>query len=144
MLSKADQVRLTAAQWQEGLYGKRFGSEEDASFRSVLAALSSDLISVEVSRFRYNDVMQPAGEYQHYYYRLSAELKGLLDRQTLLWGSWNWGSLYGFEDPTFYSASTGTREMVGSVISHEPLIYLYLDLQDYEAFSTEHAIQWNH
>lgn len=132
LLSESDQVRFTAIESDDSNSNPHSDVQKHHSFLSTPQILSEDLISNEVSQVRFNGVKQSEGEFRHFYYRLSPRLKEMLNQQTLLWGSWNWGAFYGFEDPTFYSGRTGWKEMVGSVISHEPLIYLYLNNEDYK------------
>ncbi len=60
---------------------------------------------------------------EYFYFKLSNKIKQLINKETLVWNvSPACDSFYGFENPTFYKK----KEIIGEIISHEPIIFLFL------------------
>ena len=64
-----------------------------------------------------NDIFQ-----RTHFYRFSPKLKSIINQEKLFFNYPNIEALYGLEDPAFYKNDL----MIGSVITHEPIIILYL------------------
>ena len=152
LLGEADVVRLTMVTWRDGILFRKKGGRTDSEFNNQLRLLEDDLIEEEKNNMT-NDLMEQPGKiFNHFYYRLSPSLKALLNRQTLLWGEWNWGELYGFEDPTFCIAEPNVRIgtevrsylIIGTVISHEPIFRLYLENDTYHRLKRQSLAEWEY
>jgi hypothetical protein len=132
LINKSDTVRFTAVNWREGLLLKKKGSEsKDLKFTETIKNLENFLIKKERNNQRYPNVEQGNQEFDHYFYTLSLTIKSWLQNEDLLHGI-NFAQIsphfYCLEDPTFYKSST----MLGSIISHEPYIILYLTLEEHK------------
>jgi hypothetical protein len=129
LLENSNIVRLTEISWTEiGFFKiKRFGGEKDRKFVETLEKLEPFFLKKITNNKRFDDIEQgKKSRFNHYYYRLSPILKSSINKQTLIWNSFPPCSeiliFYGFEDLTFYKDD----EMIGSVITHEPIIILHL------------------
>jgi hypothetical protein len=151
LLEKCDILRLTMVQHLQGcLFPRRIGGENDPAFIHTLDQMKKDFIEDEVNSLKYNNIEQGGRRYRHYYYHLSPQLKAMLNEETILWEYFPDnppGPFYGFEDPTFCLAHESFYEIVGSVITHEPYINLYLEpeekaLIDKILRSKDGAVEW--
>lgn len=124
LLDKADMVRYSSYPKSTGLgcfFIIPFVFDEDQrserEFKEALNEWQADLIKKEAKNTLYNDVEQTSDYLvDHYYYRLSAGNRKRINGLTLL------SNPFGLADPTFYRG----EEMIGAVISHEPIIILFL------------------
>ncbi len=125
LLSHSDSIRLTEIRHVEiGFFRiKRFGGEKDIKFIETLGKLKPFFIKKITNNQKYNDIEQHKNaKYNHYFYRLTPTLKTIINKEKLFFNYPHFGSLHGFEDPTFYKKEV----MMGGVITHEPIIILYL------------------
>ncbi|MDO8553698.1 MAG: hypothetical protein Q7S22_02735 [Candidatus Micrarchaeota archaeon] len=131
LLKNSDALRLTRMeQTTLGLfYIKKLVEDDDPFFLAVVKNLEKDFLKKVINNKRFNDLPQGKNsKYQHYFYKLSANIKKMLDKETLFW----WvmppknDSFYGFEDPSFYKKG----KMIGSIISHEMYVALYLSVKE--------------
>lgn len=127
LVKNSDAVRLT--RWIEteiGLfYIKKYADDKDKDFLGVLASLQEDFLKKIINNKRFNDIPQGKNsKYEHYFYKLSKEIAGMLNKETLFW--WVMPpkkcSFYGFQDLAFYKKG----QMIGAIISHENYAVLYL------------------
>jgi hypothetical protein len=87
-------------------------TDTDEHFEKTKALLKKDFIRKERNNRRFNDITQPSGTFEHYFYKLTPKLKRLLrDDEYCDSGR----KLYGFEDPTFYRKG----KIIGCYISHD-------------------------
>lgn len=126
LLRNSNIVRFTEIHWTEGSIFKRkkCGGLQDENFRETLNTLQEFFIKTEINNKKYSDIEQGKHIYTHYFYTLSPQIKTLINDETLLWDRSPYCSnhFYGFEDVTFYYDNF----MRGSVITHEPIIILFL------------------
>lgn len=136
-LANADTLRLTITETTEIGFClppiKRIGGYSDPVFLETLKNLQDDYIKNIINSEKYNDITQPCGQkFEHYFYRLSGKIKSGLKESSLLFNSYD-KFFYGFEDPTFYKE----EQILGSVISHEPIIIMYLTVSEKERLTKE-------
>lgn len=134
LLQKCDVVRFTVVRtWSGCLFPRKIGGNKDPHFRKTLEALQDDFIESEVNNLKYN-VEQGKRLFTHCYYRLSPQLKALFKKEGILYFPFmlpeKESSFYGYEDPNFCKAGDDSYEIIGSVVSHEPYIQLYIDSED--------------
>lgn len=138
LLSHSHTVSLSAYRWKDVDRAGRerlCGGPGDARFHEVLERLAPWLISVTADE---------DGRGDRYLYHLSPEFKETLNRGGLIWGSWAWGDLYGFEDPEFHACRAGTPQRIGAVVSHEYMFYLYLEDSDFDRLRRETGEEWSY
>jgi hypothetical protein len=125
LLKKSNIIRLTKIYWSEFKFPqiKKFGGENDPNFAKVLNNLKPAFIKKITNNKRFNDMDQGKKLFDHYFYKITPEVKELINKETLFWNSAKSEHFYGFEDLTFYQDDT----MIGSVITHEPIVILYLN-----------------
>ncbi|MDO8656560.1 MAG: hypothetical protein Q7K45_04940 [Nanoarchaeota archaeon] len=131
LLQTSNVVRFTEVHWRElsFLELEKLGGDNDLKFVNTLNMIHHFFIRKITNNQRYNDIPQRKSfEYNHYFYRLTAKLKALLSKETLFWSSMPpYATIfYGLEDPTFYKED----EIIGSIITHEPIAILYLTLSE--------------
>lgn len=124
LLENADIVRFTNVRWFHiGFSGfGRKGNEKDERFIKTIKSLENYLIRKVVNNKRYNNIPQGRKRYEHYLYRLSNKLREMIKKEGIIWNSYSSKRFYGFEDPAFYK----NKQMIGCMISHEPIVILYL------------------
>ena len=134
LLKNSDSVRLTRFIWRENFW-KKTGHDEDSFFIKCIDSLKSSFVKKTKSTKRFNDVEQGKKKAEHYFFRTGEKVKQLLEKETLFfYPPINKDcSFYGFEDPTFYKKGA----MVGGVISHESLTFLYLGEKDSRYFKSK-------
>ena len=113
LLRNADSVRLTNIQWTDIFKFKKYGTENDPIFLKTINNLKGDFIKKSKD-----------DGYWYYYFRLSAKLKSIFNKETLFWGATPSYSknFYALEDPTFYKR----KIIIGRIITHERIVSLYL------------------
>lgn len=127
LLARANILRLTMAKMTEiDLFPfpsiQKKGGPNDPLFLDTLKELKEEYIKQVINGEKYNDITQPLGQkFEHYFFKLSEKMKEIFLKSGLLFDCWG-KYFYGFEDPTFYKDDL----MVCSIISHEPIIILYL------------------
>ena len=129
LLRNSDSVRLTEVHSVElGFFKiKRRGGEKDRRFIETLEKLKPFFIKKIINNKKFNDIEQSKkAKFTHYLYRLSPKLKLIINQEKLFFNYPNTKDLYGFEDPTFYKNDL----MIGSVITHEPIIIMYLTVTE--------------
>jgi hypothetical protein len=126
LLSSSDVIRVTEHHWTEVKLFKitKYGGEHDERFMAVVKELKPFFIKKIINNEKYEGIVQSKkAEFTHYFYKLSPKFKKMLCEDTIIWLDAAFSkNFYGFEDPTFFKKNT----MIGSVISHEPIISLYL------------------
>lgn len=128
-LDHADVVRLTEAHWNElrFFYIKRRGGESDPKFKETMKTLHPFFQKTMKNQKKYNDVLQQGNtQFVHHFFRLTPKLKKCFEKEGLLFDLIVSRNFYGLEDPTFYKKGV----MRGSVISHEPIIIVYLTTKE--------------
>lgn len=105
-------------------------AESGQEFQKTLEELKPDFIKQVINNKKYNDIEQSRNSrFTHYFYKLSNKIKEMITEETLFFHyPVNQSKFHGFEDPTFYKG----EEMIASVISHEPLVFLYLTTKEKE------------
>lgn len=132
LLRKTHILRLSNIPWVEGkgfIKFKKYGTLEDKKFLQTRNKLKKDFIKTITNNKRFNDLSQGGkSRYTHYFYKISPEMKQKVENDTVFWNTNPPTSknFYGFEDPTFYKGKT----IIGSIISHEGYIFLYLNPED--------------
>ena len=103
---------------------KKAGGNRDKTFIATVDKLSPFFLKTLTNNMRFENIEQgKKKKFTHYFYRLSQEIKYHLNKETLLFDSYNNSScFYGFEDPTFYIDDI----MAGCIISHEDELVLFL------------------
>jgi hypothetical protein len=124
-------IRLTEIHWSSKNWNSdeisHLGGSGDAKFRRTSEKLQADLLKQMSNRERFNDVEQNLDtDFNHYFYRLSDRIKKFIDEEWLYFTCSHSNYFYGLEDPTFYYDD----RMIGSVISHEPIVMLYIEERD--------------
>jgi len=128
LLRNSNILRLTAVKWIEVswlILWRRKGGDNDPLFKKTKERLQKYFLKKIINNKRFDDVVQrKKARYEHYFYKLSANLRKSLNEETLFWpfppeSSKNF---YGFEDSTFYRDG----HKLGCVISHENYVFLYL------------------
>ena len=143
LFNKADAIRLTEYTWTEfSLWQKdhfvkviKHGGGKDRRSISVIDALNPFLIRRFSDHTRYDNVRHPFIS-AHYLYKNVRGLRALLNKETLIWRSEISKRFYGLEDPTFYKG----KAMLGSVITHESMIILYLTNSEKKMLEKEGVI----
>ena len=129
LLCNSDSVRLTEVHSIEfGFFkiNKKVG-EKDKKFIETLEKLKPFFIKRITNNKKFNDIEQSKkAKFNHYFYRLSPTLKSIINKEKLFFNYPNIEVLCGFEDPTFYKDDV----MIGSIITHEPIIILYLTVME--------------
>lgn len=139
LLKGSNTVRLTRVNWSVSLFGfltavnrkfgKQFGNDNDPKFISFRDKIQKDFIRKAVNNKKYANIQQGKQKWEHYFYRLSNDMKALFNKETLFFNpllSASSPNFYGFEDPTFYRKD----KIIGYVISHERMVVLYLTEQE--------------
>lgn len=137
LLKKANIVRYTVRHDGIGCIGLYFiplvptfpkNYQKHSKFREFQEKHKEDYIRKETNNYLYDDVPQfPGSRFHHYYYKLTENILSEINEITLL------SSPYGFEDPTFYY----NNQIVCSVISHEPIIVLFITEEERKGLNQE-------
>lgn len=124
LLDKSNVIRLTEVHWREGFFFRKFGGEKDLKFVEVINKLNQAFIKKITNNKRFDLVQGKKAQFNHYFYKLTPTLKNFINEETLFWNYAppNSKHFYGFEDIAFYKNDT----MLGSIITHESIITLYL------------------
>ena len=122
LLDYADTFRITRAEpWMEVHFFKinKFGTDDDPKLIAGQQTIRKDLFRKVASHKRYNDVyMGKRRRFIHQYYKLSVDLKQILNQETLGFGVES-KTFYGYEDPTFYRGDQmlcSTMTLKGKII----------------------------
>lgn len=122
LLEKSDIIKLTSVYWTTiwFFYIKKWGWKKDPKFLEVLKNLENDFIREEDKNF---------------YFKLTSKLKKLINEEKLFWicVPENVKHFYWFEDFTFYK----NNEKICEIITHEPIIILYLNNSEKEKLTNE-------
>lgn len=136
-LANADILRLTMDEiTQICLFPpsiRRVGGYQDFKFIKNLENFRGDYVRDEINSEKYNNITQPFGKkFHHYFFKLSDEIKNGFKNSLLFFNAYD-DFFYGFEDPAFYK----NGEMIGAVISHEPIVILYLTSEEKQRLDKE-------
>lgn len=126
LFSQADKIRLTQKKTRFGLLFKKIGYDDDPKFQQTLKNLQDDFFSKETDNELFHLDQHKGKVFNHYYYKFSPKIKDIINKLTLIWmfeGPDHKSPFYGFEDPSFYK----DEKLITHVVSHERMIYLYLD-----------------
>ncbi len=127
LLKNSDSLRLTEVHSINLGFFKinRDGGVKDEKFIETLDRIKPFFIKRITNNKKYNNIEQrKKAKFTHYFFKLSPKIKKMISQSTLFWNyaPLSHGLFYGFEDPTFYKKDI----MIGCVITHEPIILLYL------------------
>ncbi len=128
LLINSDTFRITSARWVElGFLSLiRKGGKNDPKFIDAKRKLEKYFVKKIINNKRYDNLEQfKNSEFEHYFYKLSKEMKNRINKETLIWqvNPPENKTFYGFEDPVFYKKD----KIIGFVISHECYIFLNLN-----------------
>jgi hypothetical protein len=131
LLEKCDKIRLRRRQWSViGLSGvRKCGDDRDAKAEQVKKNLEKFFIKKIRVKEQGRD-SKSSGLEKFFLYRLSKELKQMLETAGLLWTADKAGKFYGFEDPAFYQAES----LIGKLSSYRGAVLLYLDENEKDEF----------
>lgn len=128
LLKNSDKVRFTVV-YESTVSSKNFKSYKENAYKNpkfikLLNSIKKDLIkkTQKTGKFLFFKT-----HYEYYFYNLSKELKELINKNTLTTSTINrtYPLIY-TEDPVFYKE----KIIIGSVVSHEPVITLYLSSKE--------------
>lgn len=102
----------------------------DKRFQNTLDQFSISLLREKRDNTKYNNIQQGNRKFHHYFYKTNNATLKYIKQYGIL------ENPYGFEDPTFYK----NNQMIASVISHEPIIILFLTDQERQALNRKNVI----
>lgn len=110
----ANTLRLTRYGWFNVLKLRKFGTESDPQFQTIMELLKPYFLRKE-------------GHFRHYFFRLTNQLKGLLRKESIFLPVADPDSIfYALENPTYYQGD----EILFCLISHDYLADLRLNKKE--------------
>ncbi len=109
------------------------GDKKDPFFVQLLKELQKDFVKKARNDLLFYGIKHKGELFDHYFYRLSSGMKKRLNSNSLCkpcCANYPMRRLPYFEDPTFYKKG----KMIGSIISHEPMVFLFLTDDEKKGF----------
>ncbi len=119
LLNAADSVSFKILEYRDLFPPRKYGTEDDPKFIQFTEKIKTSFIKKKITKEKF---IFFTFRNRTYFYKLTQQLKKLLNKHTLLWFNVVGGDFYCFENPTFYKGKT----VIAEVLQHERGTVLHL------------------
>jgi hypothetical protein len=117
----ANFVRLTKV--SSFNFFEKIGGNKNTKFLEIFENLRPFYVKKIINNKLFNDIEQAKkSRFEHYFFKLDLPVKKIFKEESILFDEFKSKNFYGFADPTFYI----DNEILVSIITHEPIVILYL------------------